>query len=185
MFCNACGKELDEGSAFCRHCGANQVHPSAGASPPVVAAGAQLAEAAKAQFLGWAIGDRVTFVGALVAAISFFLPWAGVMGEQVGGLGLVKVWGGVLLILAFAVASVVLVSRTGGLPASRRFVITGVQIAIGALFGPQLLISLLLIPMAQQVLAAGAWGLALGFTAVLVGGFMSLAELVFAAVWPA
>lgn len=28
MFCKNCGKELDDGSNFCNHCGANQVAAS-------------------------------------------------------------------------------------------------------------------------------------------------------------
>ena len=174
MFCGSCGKEIPDGSEYCSHCGLSQTE---GAKPAVSPTAGLIAKAARAEFAGFQLGERFILIGAAAAAIGFFLPWAEMMGQKVNGLGMVKVWGGVLLLLLLPIASVLLLYRGKAAPTSQRMVLAGVQILIGAMFGPQLVVAMLLVPMANSLLASGAWLLGFGYLAVLIGGFLVLQGL--------
>lgn len=174
MFCGSCGKEITDGSEFCSHCGVGQ---GEGAPIPASATAGMIARAASAEFKGFHIGERFILIGAAVATIGFFLPWADVVGQKVNGLGMVKLWGGVLLLLALPLASILLLYRGKAANIGQKMVLAGVQILIGAMFGPQLVVAMLLVPMANSALASGAWGIGLGYLAILVGGFLVLQDL--------
>lgn len=176
MFCGACGKQLPDASEFCSACGASQTG-GGGGKAAVSAAGAMIAKAAKAEFAGFRPAEKLIVVGAAVAFISFFLPWASVMGQKVNGLGMMKVWGGVVLLLLIPIVSVFLLYRAKKSAVRQRIVLAGVQVLLGALVGPQLVFTMLLVPLANNVLAAGAWGLGLGFLGILAGALMMLADL--------
>jgi hypothetical protein len=182
MFCVSCGKQVEEGSEFCRHCGANQ----AGDSRAVVAtAGAQIAKVARAEFLGLRLGERVMAIGAVVATVSFFLPWAkeismfggGQGGPGVNGPGLMKVWGAIVFLLLLPLLSLFLLYLSKSAPPGRKMFLAGFQIWIGGTVGPQVVIGLLFVPLATNLLAGGAWGIGLGYSAVLVGALMLLGDL--------
>lgn len=189
MFCVSCGKQLDDQSEFCRYCGASQTDDT---KAVVAAAGAQIAKAARAEFKGLRVGERVIAVGAVVAALSFFLPWAK-MPEQAGsllslfgggqattsvsGVGLMKLFGGVVFLLVLPVLSLFLLYSSRSANPGRKLLLAGFQVWIGAQVGPQAIISILFVPLATNVLAAGAWGIGLGYSAILAGALILLGDL--------
>ena len=186
MFCITCGKQLDEGSAFCRHCGTNQ---AADSKAVVATATSQLAKVAKSEFMGLRAGERVMGLGALLAAISFFLPWAktpeqagflfgGERGSNsIGGPGLMKLWGGVVFVLVLPLVSLFLLYLSKSATPGRKVFLAGFQSWIGGSVGPQLIMAMLFVPLASNVLSTGAWGLGLGYSAILVGALMLLGDL--------
>lgn len=177
MFCQACGKEIEAGTKFCKHCGAGQ--PAGGApAAAVVAAGSQLVEAARGEFLRLRISERVILIGAVVAAMSWFLPLVQVGGfARLGGIQLMKVWGGVVLIVLLALFSLAVLYWSLRATPAQRILAAGLQVTTGALLGPQIIVTALLVPMGGELLGPGAWGVGLGFCAILAGGLMLLADL--------
>jgi len=128
-------------------------------------------------------------IGAALAAVSFFLPWVSVPGgaepwllaaigsSSIDGPGVMKIWGGVVVLLLLPVLSLVLLFMAKSASLERKILLAGVQVWIGTVFGPQILISMLLVPMAMRVLALGAWGLGMGYSCILAGGLVALADL--------
>jgi hypothetical protein len=151
-----------------------------------------IAKAARAEFAGFRLGERFILIGAAVAVVAFFLPWAkmpeeagqvmsmfGQSGPKTGvsGFGMLKVWGGFILLLVLPILSLVLLYLSKQAPLKKKIVLASFQLWIGSVAGPQLLLTMLLVPLATNVLAAGSWGIGLGYSAILTGALILLSDL--------
>lgn len=187
MNCPVCGKENVDSSAFCEHCGGSlRAQPAAapGMAPPgpVPAAPQPLPPAApnaqvaqmNAVLAAMSMGEKISAGGALAAVIGFFLPWISVLGEKDNGLDLAKDSGGVYFILLIAIGAAVLSYLSSKAMPSKKLLYAGYLVLLGALCGPTVLLSLLFVSQIQSAASIGLWLLGLGYTAIAVGGLMTI-----------
>lgn len=205
MNCAACGNALSEGALFCEFCGAAQkATPATGPAIGVpigqrsgavsVPATVSRAELGEILLKSLSLGEKFAGAGALAAIVGFFLPWVspdiGSSGNLMGMLGgaalanarysgfdAAKLWGGVYLILAAAVASGVLFFVSGKAAYSRKLMISGFQVMIGSIPGPTIVVLLLFVPFTQTVAGIGLWLTGLGFCSVAAGGLITISHL--------
>jgi hypothetical protein len=199
MNCSACGNASSDGSVFCEFCGVD-LRPnsaaagpgairSAGALPSSPPSAAAIAELSGMLIRSLSLGEKLAGVGSLAAALGFFLPWlsgpdlrslgnlsallgtAGFASASYSGFDAAKIWGGVYLILAAAIASGVLFFVSGKAAFSRKLNI------IGSLIGPAIIVALLFIPFMQSVAGLGLWLLGLGFCSIAAGGLVTVSQL--------
>ncbi len=141
------------------------------------------------------LGEKFAGAGALAGALGFFLPWAsgpdlrslGNLSTLVGGASMgttiysgfdvAKIWGGVYLLLAAAVASGILFFVSGKAAFSRKLTIGGFQVMIGSLVGPAVVFLLLFVPFMQTVAGLGLWLTGLGFCSIAAGGLVTIGQL--------
>lgn len=206
MNCSACGNVLSEGTVFCEFCGVDlrsrsgaavvpsSARTSVAPSSPAPSATA-IAEMGGILIKRLSLGEKFAGAGALAATIGFFLPWistpdlkalgnistmmggAGIATTSYSGMDAAKIWGGIYLILASAIASAVLFFISGKANYGRKLLISGFQVMLGSLYGPGFLVSLLFIPFAQSVAGIGFWLAGLGFTSIAVGGLVTINQV--------
>jgi hypothetical protein len=141
------------------------------------------------------LGEKLAGAGALAATLGFFLPWVsgpnlaslgnlssllsgtGTATTSYSGFDVTKIWGGIYLILAAAIASGVLVYISGKAVFSRKLMISGFQVMIGSIIGPAVIVELLFIPFMQSVAGMGMWLLGLGFCSIAAGGLVTINQL--------
>jgi hypothetical protein len=204
MNCSACGNVLPDGSVFCEICGVELRPVSFATSPGVVRttaappssspSAAAIAELGGMLIKSMSLGEKLAGVGSLAATLGFFLPWlsgpnlrslgnlsalaGGGMGTtSYSGFDVTKIWGGVFLILAAAIASGVLFFISGKAPFSRKLNISAFQVMIGSIIGPAIIVALLFIPFMQSVAGLGLWLLGLGFCSITAGGLVTISQL--------
>lgn len=188
MICTACGKVNIDSAAFCEQCGTRMnaqpaAIPGTAAPGPAPAAftppaAPQVAPMASALIASMSMGEKISGGGAIAAAISFFLPWlsAAVLGMSASGLDLGKTDGATYFILLLAIAAGALCYLSSKAAASRKLMIAGYLVLIGALCGPALLLSLVFVSQLSSVAGIGLWLLALGYTAIAAGGLMTIRD---------
>ena len=93
------------------------------------------------------------------------------------GLDGAKIWGGVYLVLAAAIASGVLFFVSGKADYPRKLMLSGFQVMIGSLCGPGWLVTLLFVPFAQSVAGIGLWLTGLGFCSIAAGGLVTIGQV--------
>ena len=195
MICTACGKVNIDDAAFCEQCGARMsaqpaTIPGAAAPGPAPAAplpypvpptapppGASTVQMS-ALIAAMSLGEKISGAGAVAAVISFFLPWvsAAVLGASANGFDLGKTDGATYFILLLAIAAGALCYLSSKAAASRKLVIAGYLVLIGAICGPALLLSLVFVSQLSSVAGIGLWLLALGYTAIASGGLMTIRD---------
>jgi hypothetical protein len=193
MICTACGKTNVDSALFCEQCGTGLRPQPAGsgvAAPalvpgaPVPVSTGQFAQSGEALIAAMSTGEKVSGAGAIAAIIGFFLPWisyatAGVAATaqtSYSGLDLGKVNGSVYLILLNAGLAAVLCYMSSKAAPPRKLIIAGYLAFIGALCGPATLTALIFVSKLSAVAGAGMWVFALGYTAIAVGGLMSIRD---------
>ncbi len=186
MICTACGKTSADGSAFCEHCGARMnAQPASipgtaalGPAPAAITppAAPQIVPMASALIASMSMGEKISGGGAIAAVISFFLPWVSIaiLGTSANGFDLGKTDGATYLILLLAIAAGALCYLSSKATASRKLMIAGYLVLIGALCGPAILLSLVFVSQLSSVAGFGLWLLALGYTAIASGGLMTI-----------
>lgn len=205
MVCNACQKLNSDGVSFCEFCGADMRSnsspaPARAATQLPAPTTADVAQIGKSFLNSLTLGEKTVGAGAVAAILGFFLPIVSIPEKaveaiapllaqlgQTGGLesihasislfDLTKLLGVVYLVLLLAIISGVLlfVSRDAAPP--KKLLIGGFQVLIGALSGPQFILSLIFVPTMGTFAGAGFWLLGLGFTAIAAGGLMTIANL--------
>ena len=205
MNCSACGNALPDGSVFCEFCGVELRPVSVSNGPGVVRttvappsnppSAAAIAELSGMLLKSLSLGEKLAGVGSLAATLGFFLPWlsgpdvrslgnlsalaggAGMGTTSYSGFDVTKIWGGVYLILAAAIASGVLFFISGKAAFSRKLNISAFQVMIGSIIGPVIIVALLFIPFMQSVAGLGLWLLGLGFCSITAGGLVNISQL--------
>ncbi len=202
MNCSACGKANRDGASFCEYCGAsmqaqlatNPLTAAPGPAPaaPVAVPAAQVVQMGESLIGKLSMGEKFSGAGALAAVVGFFLPWisasnqgaaspllgaAGAARISLSGLDLAKAVGAVYLILLIAIAAGALCYFSSKAAASRKLMIAGYLVLLGALCGPGNLLALLFVSKVQSVAGFGLWLLALGYTAIAAGGLMTIRGL--------
>lgn len=76
MFCTNCGKEIQEGSAFCPECGATQQ----GTTPPPVANTGSYANPTNQSVVQKAPYNTMCIIGLVISGISLLLNFWGIVG---------------------------------------------------------------------------------------------------------
>jgi hypothetical protein len=133
---------------------------------------------ASALIASMSMGEKISGAGAVAAVVSFFLPWisSAALGTSSSGLDLSKTDGSAYLIPLLAIGAAALCYLSSKAPASRKLLLAGYLVLIGALCGPAILLSLILVSQLQSVAGFGLWLLALGYTAIAAGGLMTIRE---------
>ncbi len=191
MICTACGKANTDSSVFCEQCGARMnaqpasipgtaaPGPAPAAFTPPAAfqpAAPQIVPMASALIASMSMGEKISGGGAIAAVISFFLPWISItiLGTSANGFELGKTDGATYLILLLAIAAGALCYFSSKATASKKLMIAGYLVLIGALCGPAILLSLVFVSQLSSVAGFGLWVLALGYTAIASGGLMTI-----------
>lgn len=172
-FCTKCGAR-NEGNAFCSSCGERLV---------VEGGSAVGARTGSSGAVGLSPGEIIMLIGAGVAVLSFFLPWAsvGFFGQtsSITDIGAAKQLSGMVAlepILAVGVIGLLFLNRQGAGPS--KIMTAGWQILLGstfALFG----ITGLFVPVMSGALDVGWWGFTLGYTGIIIGAFVMLRRLAY------
>lgn len=173
-FCSQCGGENPEGAAFCKSCGV-----PLGAAAPAPAPQAQTAQPqapAQPGFIAvlWQsldTGWRVAGIGAIVAAIAFFLPlYAG--GYNGVDLARVDISWWFRLLLPLATLGLLGFTRDKDLRAK---ILVGTALcAVGAIWGFEVFGIFRGSEFTAQGQQFGWYAMDIGLLAILVGGFMSV-----------
>jgi hypothetical protein len=201
MVCNKCGQTLSDDSAFCEQCGtridqtqtlasSNPVDTARRDSRPIIAVNTQ---ALHSKWQGLIAGEKLVVAGSALAILAFFLPWIsvdnpfpegpfagvfnGAASANASGFDFGRFWGGFYLIPLAAILSVALtyysVTKQDGVAVARA---NALILAVAAVFGPQMLLGPLFIPLAQKVFAFGWFLTATGFCIICWGGFLNLTK---------
>lgn len=122
------------------------------------------------------LGEKISGAGAIAALISFFLPWisAAMLGTSSSGLDLAKTDGATYFIPLLAIAAAALCYLSSKGAPAKKLMFAGYLVLIGALCGPAILLSLVLVSQLQSVAGFGLWLLALGYTAIAAGGLYTI-----------
>ncbi len=194
MNCPACGKTNPDGAAFCEQCGTNlraqpAINPGVAAptpppAGPVPVSGAQFAQSGEALIASLSLGEKISGAGAIAAIIGFFLPWisyatpgvAATAQTSFSGLDLGKSNGSVYLILLNAGIAAALCYMSSKAMPPKKLAFAGWLVFIGALFGPATLTALIFVSKLSSIAGAGLWVGSLGYTAIAVGGLMSIRD---------
>jgi len=207
-FCTKCGAQNAEGVGFCTTCGnaLGAAPPAPTGAPPVAPQYAppaappqyappgapvmyQTAPVAPAQpnmmMLMWKsldLGAKIAGVGALVAAIAFFLPLYGssdiayngvrMASGEAGAGGDAAYWGRLLLSLV----AIGLLYFYYNNDLRTKIIVAAAHCAIGSIWGLSIL-RIVTDSSTMKYVQFGGYLLTLGFLAVLVGGVMSILDL--------
>ncbi len=197
MNCPACGKTNPEGAMFCEQCGtslrAQPASPGVAAPPPPSppsaapsAAGittAQIAQQGQALLAAMSLGEKISGAGAIVAIIAFFLPWVSVAipilltadtATSLSGLELGKTIGAVYFIPLIAAIAAALCYLSSKAAPPRKLLFAGFLVFIGALCGPANLLALIFVSQVHEMAGFGLWLFSLGYTAIAVGGLLTI-----------
>lgn len=176
-FCSKCGNASAEGALHCTSCGAQMA-----ATGPAVPAYAQPQRAAQPSFLAmlWRsldLGARVAGIGAIVAAVAFFLPMIeGVNGVNMAngsgeGGGDIAWW--FRLILPLVALGLLYFDYNNDL--RTKIIVGTAQCGIGAIWG----LTVFRIMTGGEYTSGwqfGWYALHFGLLAICVGGFMSVLD---------
>jgi hypothetical protein len=194
-FCMSCGTQLAAPTGAM----ATATGPAVTASPAAAPSASANAGAMAVSFLSaLSLPEKIAGAGALVAIIGFFLPFIAIPGlgdlaalamqqdptsaasipsSSLSLLGLGKFAGAVYFILIGALASAGVLWLARNAPYPRRMLLNGVQIMIGSMIGPGALLALLFASTVRSVAGVGFWVVGLGYSAIAVGGLMTIAQL--------
>lgn len=195
MTCKKCGTIALDDSDFCERCGC-RIGGSAGADDPISRPVIVVDTAAiRGHWRGLSWGEKLTVAGSALVVLSFFFPWISVTNPFFGsslfggafsgpssanasGFDFGRIWGGFYLVPVAAILCLGLTyyainSRTN-ISVSRA---NALILVVSSIFGPQMLLGPLFVPLAQQVFAFGWFLTAAGFCIVGLGSFSTLVSL--------
>lgn len=174
-FCSECGGENPQGAAYCRSCGVLlSVAPAAPASQTQAAVPLAPAQPSFIALLWQSLdtGSRVAGIGAIVAAVAFFLPvYAGGFNGVDMARADISWWFRFLLPLA----ALALLGFTHDKDLRTKIVVGTALCAVGAIWGLDIFGFLRGSEFAQGQ-QFGWYAMELGLLAILVGGFMSVLD---------
>lgn len=191
MICPACGKTNIDASAFCEQCGTRlQAQPATGpgtaapippptppppfpASPVPPPTGVSSGQVG-ALIANMSLGEKIAGGGAVAAAIGFFLPWITVAGAQASynGFDLAKSSTATYLILLNVIAAGVLCYLSSQAAPGKKLLYAGYLVFMGAICGPLIVLSLLLVSQLSSIAGFGLWLVGLGYFAIAEGGLL-------------
>lgn len=190
--CTHCGAKNLEHARFCAKCGKPLHQHDSGAkaeeerTPAHHAAEMikrtktttdELTAKTKTLWQNFAMGEKITAVGALVVIVSFILPWVSVMGQSVSGFGVGQFIGYAYFIPLSAIGSLALLYFSQGATKGKKILMSTWQILIGTMWAA---ISLLAIVSVNSIAGAmmggyaamaggGSFGISIGFYLLAAG----------------
>lgn len=191
MICPACGKANIDASAFCEQCGTRlQAQPAINPGtatpgpaptapfgfpgPPAVAPPGASSGQVGAVIANMSLGEKIAGAGAVAAAVGFFLPWITVAGAQASysGFDLAKSSTATYLILLNVIAAGVLCYLSSQAAPGKKLLYAGYLVFMGAICGPSIVLSLLLVSQLSSIAGFGLWLVGLGYFAIAEGGLI-------------
>lgn len=193
MICTACGKANLDNAAFCEQCGTRMpaqpatipatavpgpapvppfAFPAQPAAPPLATSTGQMGTL----IASMSMGEKISGGGAVAAAIGFFMPWISVAATKtsLNGMDLAKSSSATYLILINVIAAgVVCYLSSQALPA-KKLLYAGYLVFMGAICGPSIVLSLLLVSQLSSMSGIGLWLVGIGYCAIAEGGLMTI-----------